>query len=48
MQRGKQIQIQQSGKPAGDRHSMTRQVLDSFVNAVRQSSEIQNRLSDYR
>jgi len=48
MQSGKQIETQQFSQPSGDRHSIARQVLGSFINAMRQSSEIQNKLSDYR
>ena len=48
MRSGKQTQTQQISQPSGERHSITRQILDSFINAMRQSSEIQTKLSDYR
>lgn len=48
MQRQSPITTSETSQPSGDRHSIAHQFLGSFLNAMRQSSEIQSMLNDYR
>jgi len=47
MQRRKQIHTQRLSKPSGYPNSFGRQVFERILNAIRQSIEIQMRVSQY-
>jgi len=48
MNSGKWIQSQEINQPSGERHSITHQAFCSFLNAMRQSSQMQTMVSNYR
>jgi hypothetical protein len=48
MHRQSPITARETSQQSVDRHSIAYQFLGSFLNAIRQSSEIQSMLNDYR